>query len=146
MNKSVITTIVVAVVVGAAAFFGGMKYQQSKSPTTLSAAQRQQFAGQFRGGTGAARGGAAGGLISGQITSASSDSITVKDPTGSSHIVILAPSSMIRKAVDASTTDLQVGQMVTVTGQSNTGGSVTAQTIQIRQSTGTPPSTVQPTQ
>jgi hypothetical protein len=143
MNKQIVTTIVIAVIVGAAAFFGGMKYEAGKAPQAFSVqsfqnitpAQRQQLAAQFRGGRGGVGGQAGGGFINGQIIAKSDGSITVKDQSGSSHIILLTSGTQIRKSVDATSTDLQVGQNVTATGQANSDGSVASQTIQIRPAT-----------
>ena len=140
MNKNIWIPIVVAVVFAAGGFFAGMKYQQSKAPAAFSLQsfqnmtpqQRQQFAQQFRGG----RGGNFGGLVNGQIIAKTDSNMTIKDQSGNTHIVILAPSTQTRKAVDASSTDLTAGESVTVTGQANSDGSITAQTVQIRQNTG----------
>jgi hypothetical protein len=148
MNKymRVLVPVAVGVVALGGGFFGGIKYQQHKTGSGRPNLQAFQNMGgrsggnqQFRagGGTGAGfrpMGGsqANGNFISGQIISADDKSITVKAADGSSKIVFYAPSTQTQKTVSASSTDLQVGANVVVTGQSNSDGSLTAQDIQIR--------------
>jgi hypothetical protein len=129
-NKQIITTIIIALVVGGASFYGGMRYQQMR---------RGNFAGQFaqggnfRGanGTGAPRGGAGFMPVNGEIISSDDKSITVKLQDGSSKIVILSDSTNINKAESGSKTDLTTGTKVLVLGQTNSDGSVTAQSVQV---------------
>jgi hypothetical protein len=140
-TKQIVTLIVVAVVFAGGGFFGGMKYQQSKTPAV--AARTGAFGG-AGGFAGRRPGGANGGsFVSGQVLSSSANSMTVKNMAGGSQIVILAPSTQYRKAVDGTAGDLSVGSMVTVTGSTNSDGSLTAQSVQIRTATSTPSGTPQ---
>jgi hypothetical protein len=123
-NKTLITAIIVLVVGAGAGFFGGMKYQQSKTPTR----QFGNFAGRNGGGTGTNN---TFRPVNGQILSASTNTLTVKLADGSSKVVILTGTTQINKAVQATTTDLQVGSTVAVFGQTNSDGSVTAQSVQL---------------
>jgi hypothetical protein len=124
--------VIIAVLVGAAAFFGGMQYQKM---------QRPNFA-QFGNGQFARQGGQGGqinrrfgqnggGAVAGEITSQDDKSITVKMPDGSSKIVILSSTTSINKQATGSKDDLKTGERVAVFGQSNSDGSVTAQSIQL---------------
>ena len=130
-NKQILTTIIVALVVGGASFYGGMRYQQMR---------RGNFAGQFaqggnfRGanGTGAPRGNGGGFMpVNGEIISSDDKTMTVKLQDGSSKIVILSDSTNINKAESGSKTDLTAGTKVLVFGQTNSDGSVTAQSVQL---------------
>jgi hypothetical protein len=140
-SKQWVTLVVVAVIFAGGGFFGGIKYQAAKTPAVAART------GSFAGGAGAAGGfarrgaggAAAGSFVNGQVLSSGSNSITVKNMAGGSQIVILAPSTQYRKAVDGSASDVTVGSMVTVTGTTNSDGSLTAQSVQIRTSTSTPP-------
>ncbi len=67
-----------------------------------------------------------------------SNTITVKNMVGGSQVVVLAPSTQYRKAVDGTSTDVAVGSMVTITGATNSDGSLTAQSVQIRAASSTP--------
>ncbi len=124
MNKLITIVVVVAVVVGGGAFYGGMKYAQNKS-----ASDRQQRFGQVAGTN---NGGQRGGLVSGDIISKDSQSITVKMRDGSSKIVFYSDSVEISKFVAGVVGDLAVGKTVSVTGKTNSDGSITATTIQLR--------------
>ena len=140
-SKSIAITVVVALIVGGAGFYGGTVYEKN----SLAAAGQGRMAaggnfagrnggaqGQVRSGAAGMRGGNNGGFISGQITAMDDKSITVKDRTGSSKIILYSSSATIGKTVDGSASDLATGQDVMVNGTVNSDGSVTAQNIQIR--------------
>lgn len=127
MNKSTIITILVVIIVGAGAFFAGTKYQQSKQPSFR----------QFSGGQGQRMGvGNQGNRlgfrpVAGEIISADDKSITVKLQDGSSKIILFSEKTDINKAAEANRDELKVGEKVSVFGQENSDGSVTAQSIQL---------------
>jgi hypothetical protein len=133
-TKQWVVLIVVAVVFAGGGFFGGIKYQQSKTP---AAAVRTAGAAGFAGRRGGA-GGSNMGFTNGQVLSVDQNTITVKLQTGGSQNVILAPSTTYRKAVDGTSSDVTVGSQVTVTGTTNSDGSLTAQSVQIRAASSTP--------
>lgn len=116
-QKEIITIILISVLVGVAAFFGGIKYQQS---------QRGRFQNAPAGRMNGFR------PISGDILSTDDKTLTLKLNDGSSKIIILSAKTEISKSSTASATDLKVGGKITVQGQTNTDGSVTAQSIQYR--------------
>ena len=127
--------IVLIIVVGAGAFYGGMVY--GKGQTKSSGQQRfAQMGGNFAGGAGATRRGGAGtqggGFVNGQILSNDGKTMTVKINTGGSKIIFLSDTSEVSKMASGTPSDLTVGQNIMVTGKTNTDGSVTASTIQIR--------------
>src|SRR3989338_5173375 len=151
MNKLIAIVIAVSVVVGGGAFFGGMKYAESKSLRNrvsqadfqnlqnLSPEERQQrlqelganaVAG-FRGGSGGGQRGGSG-FTSGELISKDDKSITVKLSDGGSKIVFLSDSTTVSKMTDGTKSDLEIGKQVTVNGSTNSDGSVTAQSIQLR--------------
>ncbi len=137
MNKSVIFIFIVAlIIVGAGSFYGGLKYGQGSVRDT-STNQRGQMVGQFRGagdGTGVRRnGGLPGGeFINGEVISRDDKSLTVKLRDGGSKIVFFSASINLSKTVEGVISDLAVGQTVTISGSSNSDGSLTATAIQIR--------------
>jgi Domain of unknown function (DUF5666) len=137
-TKQWVTLIVVAVVFAGGGFFGGMKYQQSKTPSFAARAGGPSGAAGFAGRrTGS--GGSNMGFANGQVLSADQNSITIKLQNGGSQNVVLAPSTTYRKAVDGTSSDVIVGSQVTVTGTTNSDGSLTAQSVQIRAASSTPP-------
>lgn len=127
MKKSTMITILLVVLVGGGAFFSGMKYQQGK----------QAFNRQFNGSQGARTAGGNQGNrlgfrpVAGEIISSDDKSITVKLQDGSSKIVMVSDKTDINKAAQANRDELKVGEKVSVFGQENSDGSVTAQSIQL---------------
>ena len=131
MNKNqVIGGVVALAVVGGGAFYGGITYAKGQTP------QRGQFAagnGQFFARTGGMGGRTAGGFTAGKVLSISGDSMTIQSQQSSStEIVLLSNSTQIEKTVSGTQSDLTTGTNVVVTGSSNSDGSITAQSVQIR--------------
>ncbi len=134
MNKKTIIVIVIAAVIaGGAGFYGGMLYGQSTNANSRANLNRQGAG--LAMGTGQ-RGGSAqqnGGFSGGEIIKKDNNSITVKLTNGSSQIILFSDSTKVGKQAEGSAADLIVGEQVTVTGSKNQDGSLTAQSIQIRQ-------------
>jgi len=132
MNKNHLTlTIVIAIVAATLGFFGGSTYASSKGIPNPN----PNFA--RNGAMGAAnranrQGGMGGGLINGTILSKDDQSVTLKLRDGGSKIVFISASTDIGKFVKGAAEDLQTDENVMVTGKTNTDGSVTASSIQIR--------------
>ena len=133
-NNKIIAAVVVVVLLGAS-FYGGMVYGKSSTPArgAFAAGATGTFA---RGtGTAGARGGlgAGGGFTAGQVISNSGTSISIQQQNGSSsELVLLSPSTQILKSAAGTASDLTPGAEVTVTGTSNSDGSLSATSIQIR--------------
>ncbi|MES2135069.1 MAG: hypothetical protein V4449_02425 [Patescibacteria group bacterium] len=129
MNKKIIVGIVVVVLL-AGSFYGGMVYGKSSTPV------RGQFGnGQFSGnpaGMGGMRAGMGGGLTAGEIISKDATSVTIKMQDGSTKIVLIGESTQVMKTSAGSADDLSVGTNVAVTGTTNSDGSITGQSVQIR--------------
>jgi hypothetical protein len=128
-NKNLLTVIVVGAICVGMGFFAGMKYQQSKLPQFA-----RNLPGDFQGKMD--RSGqttAATGFrpVNGEIINLDDKSITVKLPDDSSKIILINDSSVINKTESSSIDDLKKGTNVTVFGQENSDGSITAQNIQI---------------
>ncbi len=140
--------VIVALVVGGISFYGGTVYAKGKTaPQGTSVSGRLGGAnGGGMGVTGArgfgGQGRTAGGFVNGQVVSKDATSITVQtggQPGGStdgsgtgSKIVFFSASTTVFKMSAGSMDDVAQGTDVIVTGKTNTDGSVTAQSIQIR--------------
>ncbi len=138
-NKNIIiTAVIVAVVFGGGGFYGGMLYGKSQASSAASGArlgQRAGGTGQFGGQGGAnsaMRRGTGGSFVGGKIISEDSKSITIQLPTGGSDLVYFADSTQIAKAATGTVSDLVNGAQVMVNGTTNSDGSITAKTIQVR--------------
>ena len=133
-KKYVIIVGVVIILVGVGAFYSGVIYNQNKS---VSDGQQRfgQAAGANIGGQFGFRGGqgrAGGGFISGDVISKDSQSLTIKMRDGSSKIVFFSDTTEVSKFVAGTSMDLAVGKTVTIMGKTNSDGSITATTIQLR--------------
>jgi hypothetical protein len=131
----------IVVLVGGGAFWGGMKYAQSQPLSgRMGNFAGRNFNGQFgQGLPGGAGAGMMGGqlrnganLATGEILSKDDKSITLKLRNGGSMVVFLSGSTNLSKSVEAAQSDLEVGKNVVVGGVTNNDGTITAQTIQLR--------------
>ncbi len=135
-KKQLWMTVGIAALCAAAFFFVGMSY--GKGTAANMAGGRGAFASSTRGGFGGARNGG-GGFVAGTIISTGNGSLTVQLPNGNSENVFYSSSTSIVKPSPAKASDLTTGAMVMIGGSTNSDGSVTASTIQIRTgSTGSP--------
>ena len=129
-QQQIIISILIAIVMGSAGFFGGMKYQESKNSFPSITGRNRTFTN----GTGQRMmQGRTGGMmpINGEITAQDSTSITVKMRDGSSKIVIFSNDTSINKTEKGSKSDLTTGTTITAFGNTNSDGSLTAQSISI---------------
>ncbi len=127
MQKNKITIIVgvICLVVGIAV---GMLLRGSAASKTPSPSTTRQFVRNGQNGSG----------VVGTISEVATNSITIALPNGGSEIVFYSTSTPIVKSVAASSSDLTAGEGVVVVGTSNADGSVTANSIQLRQLSGGP--------
>lgn len=126
MKKFIWIAVGIVVLVGGV-FYSGMRYGTSVARTPGTGMER------FAGGLGGVRGGQQGSsIVSGDILNKDATSVTVKLRDGGSKIVFFSDTTEISRFASGSATDLTVGQSVTVSGKTNTDGSVTAQSIQLR--------------
>ncbi len=131
-NKKIIGVVVIVIALGLS-FYSGMRYDQSNA-AAAAAARGANFrtggigaSGVRGGGTGGAGGGTAGDIISKDATS-----ITVSLRAGGSKIVFFSPSTPISAIASGTPADLISGKQVVVQGTTNTDGSVSATSIQVR--------------
>ncbi|MHB1769981.1 MAG: DUF5666 domain-containing protein [Minisyncoccota bacterium] len=74
----------------------------------------------------------AGGFLTGIVARKDSESITVTTRDGNSHVILFTPATRVFKSVAGSLTDVAVGSTVIVSGSTNSDGSVSASSIQLR--------------
>jgi len=121
--------LVVAIVVGTGGFFYG------RSIATTSRAGFAGATGAYGSSTRRLAGGAAGGFTTGQILSFGSGDMTLQLANGNSEVVLYASSTPVTEPTTVSPSTLSVGTNVMVAGTTNSDGSLTATTIQVRTST-----------
>jgi hypothetical protein len=139
MNKKALVPILLLVAGLIGGFFGGMQYrnyQLQKARGNFGAnGNFQRFNGARPSGQNGGmmgRGGVAGSILSmDENADGVLKSITVKLADGSSKIVLFSASTTYSNTVNATKTDLKVGQNVAVFGAANSDGSVTATNVQI---------------
>lgn len=133
MQKNLIAPLIVAaIVIGGGSFYGGMQYQKSQQPVVSQGQRGGGNGGGGQRGFGGGRGGMGGGFLSGEVMNKDAQSITVKLRDGSSKIVFFASSTAVGKMDAGSIADVTQGAQVTIVGATNSDGSVTANSIQIR--------------
>jgi len=136
MNKKILP-IIVLVVVAIGAFYGGMRYGGKDN---LSARFPGGDFGDYSQGGGQAmyqEGGMEGemhrgdGFVSGKILSVDEVSVTVELRDGGSKIVFVSDEIRVTTLAEGVLGDLKEGDSVIINGQSNSDGSVTAETLQV---------------
>ncbi len=143
--KKILPVIIAVVVVGCSAFYGGMKYGQSNVLTgsgqgaiagfaNLTPEQRQQRLQQMGAGAAGAQFGSRGngGDANGEIIAKDDKSITLKLRDGGSKIIFYSANTEIGKFASGIASDLEIGKTVSINGKTNSDGSISAQSIQIR--------------
>ncbi len=126
MDKKIIGAVVVALIIGVGiGYFGG----NALHPATPAQGTRGSFAGTNGGTRGSANGGE---VLSGTVAVKDAGSITIDTRDGSSHVVLLTPATTVQKSVSGSVSDVSVGSTIVVTGSTNSDGSISASSIQLR--------------
>ncbi len=129
-KKTVAALSAVLIIALSLSFWAGTSYGKNKSRATNQNRFGQMMNNQTGGRTTARSG--MGGFIGGEVISFDGTTLTLKMQNGSSKIVFLGDSTMVSKSVDGSKSDLVAGKFITITGKTNSDGSVTAQSIQIQ--------------
>jgi hypothetical protein len=138
--------VILMIVIGGAGFFGGYEYAKLGSKNGAAAGvpnfqnmtqeQRQQLrsanGGASPAGTNGARRLQGDGFTGGEVIKKDDTSITLKLQDGGSKIIFYSDATKVMKSSEGSLKDINVGENMTVTGKSNTDGSITADTLQLR--------------
>lgn len=134
MKKYIAPFILIVILVGGGAFYGGMAFAKSKTSFPNGFPGGAESVSGGPGGMGRTTGGmrSSGGFTGGEVLSVDDESVTVKLPDGGSKIIFFSDSTEISKSVVGTASDVAVGEQVMATGTTNTDGSITATTIQIR--------------
>jgi hypothetical protein len=122
-----IVWVVVALIALGGGYFWGKASAVNSLRTSFASGAFGSSTRRFAGG-----GAAGGGLVAGQIASFGNDSMTIQLANGNSEVVLYSSSTPVTEPTTVSPSVLQVGTNVMVGGTSNSDGSVSAQTIQVR--------------
>lgn len=136
-KQAPLVVIIALLAVGGGSFYGGMLYGKSsvKSASQFNmpgGGAAARMGGTLGGGAARVRVGGGGGFTTGDVVSKTANGFTVKTRDGSSKIVIVASSTTVGKMTEGSMNDVTEGSGVVVAGTSNSDGSITASTVQIR--------------
>jgi hypothetical protein len=146
MNKNrKIVFVVVGIIILVGVFFIGMFYGKNNASGMKNVngfgADMQNQVGQF-GMNSKNNKNIGGGMVSGEIISKDANSITVQimnnDPTSTnttasgSKIIFFDANTVVSKMATGFLTDLAINTEISVTGTTNSDGSITAKSIQIR--------------
>ncbi|MFA6918953.1 MAG: hypothetical protein WC244_02460 [Patescibacteria group bacterium] len=123
--------VVLIIVVGVGSFYGGMLYGKSQG-NRLGQQRFPQMGGGATTGINKKAGAQNIGFVNGEILSNDGKTMTVKINTGGSKIILLSDATEIGKMASGTASDLISGQNVMVNGKTNTDGSITASSVQIR--------------
>jgi Domain of unknown function (DUF5666) len=123
----IIGLVIAVLAIGAGSFYGGTVYAAAQVTNTRAAFFNGR-AGTGTGGAGGANG--AGGGVSGTVKSIDGNTIQVSTALSVTTVTLNSATNVLQ-SVTASAGDLQVGQQVTVRGQRDSAGNVTATTIQV---------------
>lgn len=131
MNKEKKFLLVSVIVVGMIAFYFGNIYGQNQ--TKSSSQITRQFQGLTTGQKGVRTGFTSGNnFINGEVLSKDDSGVVIKLQEGGSKIILISSSSNINKIDTGTKNDIEIGKQISVIGTTNSDGSITAKTIQIK--------------
>lgn len=73
-------------------------------------------------------------LLSGTVASMSTTTLTLNTRDGSSHVILLTPTTTVSKSIEGSLSDITTGASLLVSGNRHADGSVAATLLQLRPS------------
>ena len=128
----IIGVIVLCGAVGAGAFYGGTLYERQQVQSVRNSFFNGR-GGNGAGGNGGAGGGFAGGAgggVFGTVKSISGNTLQISTPQNVTT-VNLSDATIVMKTITGTVSDITVGETVTVRGQRDSSGNVTAEQIQL---------------
>ncbi len=132
-KKNYVIITVISLVVGVGLGYGGAHLlNKPAAPGAGAAFARSGNTAGFMARMGAGTGAAGSGFLSGTVAKMDSSSITLNTRDGSSHVVLLTPSTTVSKSVTGSLADVAVGSNVLITGTTNSDGSLSGSVIQLQ--------------
>lgn len=129
--KNITKIVIGALILVVIAFYGGLKYGQGQRVKN----QVGRFNGSGLMNQKGVRAGLGGGMVVGEILNKDATSLTLKLRDGGSRIVLVSTSTEVQKMGRGSLADLSVGSSVSISGATNSDGSLSAASVQLR----TPP-------
>ena len=128
-TKNIAIVAVIVVLVGVGSFYAGMQYSfnQKRGFANMPGDFQGQRMGNRQNGNGQN-----GGFVSGEVISKDDKSLTVKLRDGGSKIIFISEKTTVGKMSTGSISDVAQGANITVMGAANADGSITAQTVQLR--------------
>ncbi len=129
--KNTTKIIIGVLIIVALAFYGGFKYGQSQK-SFPGGGQMSRFSGVGMAGQRGSRADVGGGVVAGEILNKDATSITLKLRDGGSRIVLVSGSTEVQKMTKGTLEDLVVGNSVSVNGSTNSDGSLSAKSVQLR--------------
>jgi len=121
----IVGVIVLCAAVGAGAFYGGTIYERQQ----VANVRNSFFNGRGGNGPGGGGGGFGGGVF-GTVKSITGNTIQISTPQNVTT-VNLSDATTFMKTITGTVSDVQVGETITVRGQRDSSGNVTADSIQI---------------
>ena len=124
----ILGVIVLCGAVGAGAFYGGTIYERQQVQNTRNTFFNGRGGNGGTGGTGGGGGGFGG--VFGTVKSINGNTIQISTPQNVTT-VNLSAATTVMKTITGTVSDIQVGQTITVRGQRDSSGNVTADSIQL---------------
>ena len=137
-KKTMIALAVVAIVlIAGASFFAGTKFggrnlkgdfasRSGMNPTTRQQMMQKDGTGKMQGQGGRLN------FIDGELVSRDNKNLTMKLADGGSKIILISDSTTVSKTTAGSIDELAPGCKLMINGDTNSDGSITAKTIQLK--------------
>lgn len=128
-----IYALVIAIALGGTGFFIGKGMAAPSAPSFQPGGfQAKQGSGQMAGGIKRS----AVNLVSGEIIKLDEESITIKAGGNGSKVAYISENTVVSRLATSSVDILQLGQQVTISGQEDSSGIISASSIQVRDESG----------